>query len=237
MTRKSPQRDRITGQKNRLDSLQKRIEHEIDPGKREPLYEQFANLAANCHPEVFTPTEISDIVQYSDLADQDALRNIVDYLYSGSRPDFLPIHHHLKLLTKSIESDKYIYLLGSTSSENITDISLRNARALEYFLLSFSNRLFPGHFLDLEIEGRKIQVPSHDERYLNDSSGVVKTMRQQLKQKGVDISPEYHLRRIKDGTHRIDTHLYILTEERILQQQGEQPEHVLISYLTNKPSI
>ena len=97
--RKSPQQFSISQRKQRLDDLQNRISREFDAKQREPLFEQFANLAASCPPEVFVPSEIHGIERYSDLAESKFLSSLDGNYYRGSRPDFLPLHHLVKLLS------------------------------------------------------------------------------------------------------------------------------------------
>jgi len=228
----------IDGQITRLDDLQRQVGRTHDPYQLEQLYMQYANLAAGSSSEVFIPDKIRGIVKYSDLADQDGLALICQDRHYGTISDFLPLHHLVKLLDKTVpdseSEDKFIYLLGSTTGEDIKDPSLKNLRSLEYALATFSERLRSGQNLDLEIDKHRVQVPWHDGAYYNDHDEVVGNLRRQLGSRGVGPATSYRLRRIKSGPHKVSTNLYVVTEQKILKQKGLKPKNVLVSYLTNK---
>ena len=74
--RKSPQTHSIRERQRRLDELEAAYWRESSPKRREPIYLQYANLAASCPPEVFKPSEIQSVQAYSDLNDNDRLRSL-----------------------------------------------------------------------------------------------------------------------------------------------------------------
>lgn len=234
VVRKSPQELRLKDQTRRLNDLEKRISSTSDPKRREPLYLQYTNLAACCDAEVFSPNEIAGIETYSSLVSQETLHRLDYNRMSGERRDFLPLHHLLKLIDKKIpenkQGDKYIYLLGTTSRNNDTDPSLRNLRALEYFLGTFAGRLIPGQELDLEIDKKRIQVPYSKDTYLTDESPLVKNIRHRLQGRNIPPSPEYNLRRIKDGHYKISANINIVTEERPYIKDGIATK-IILSYV------
>ena len=74
--RKSPQQHSIKERQRRLNELESTYWGESSPKRREPIYLQYANLAASCPPEVFKPSEIQGLQAYSDLNDNDRLRSL-----------------------------------------------------------------------------------------------------------------------------------------------------------------
>ncbi|MBI4451862.1 hypothetical protein HY637_00395 [Candidatus Woesearchaeota archaeon] len=232
---KSPQQLSILERKRRLNDLQERIRMEYDPQKREPLYKKYANSAASCPPEVFTPDEITGVERHSSLSDTDVLRSFEKNYFQGSRPDFLPLHHLVKLLIKPVAgqpADRYVYLLGSTSATP-DETSLRNMKGLEYFLLTFAQRMPRSHYLDLEVDKRRVQVQSHNESGFRDSDPVVVGLRSQLRNAGISPNDHYVLRGIQDGNHGVSTPLHVITEQRAYMADG-RPESVMVSYATVK---
>jgi len=239
MPRKSPQQHSIRERKRRLDDLQTRIAREPDAKKKEPLFKQYAHLVVSCPHEVLKPDEIQGIEKYSSLNDNNLLRSLGGNVHQGPRPDFLPLHYLVKLLDKKVPgdaSDRYVYLLGSTSTSTINEASARNLRGLEYFLLDFAHRLPAGQFLDLEIDGRRIQVENHDRSYHQDNNAHVIKLRRRLSAVGIKPSEEYTLRRIRDGHTKIQATLHILEEQRAYNDQNTQ-ETIAFSYLTNSVPI
>ncbi len=234
--RKSPSDQAIEDKKARLYSLQEELSRKWDPHKREPLYLQYANLAASCGPEVFAPTEIAGIAKYSDLSSPDYLKTFGDgSSFSGQRWDFLPLHHIVKLLHKQVyqggADDMYVRLLGSSSRDIPDDISARNLRALEYMLLTYAGRILPGRCLDLEIDGKRIQVPyARDFSNAGVESAEVEALRHTFHKRGISGAPHYNLRRIRDGGQKVSTPLHVLTEQRPYQGEGTV-KAMLVSYL------
>ena len=239
MPRKSPQEQSIKDQKRRLSDLELRLRQEPDRRKKEPLFKQYANLAANCPSEVFTSDELIPIEKYSALKDNCFLSGLKVNPYSGSRPDFLPLHYLLKLLSKGVPlatSDMYVYLLGSTSRNIIDEASARNLRGLEYFLLDFAYRLPRGQFLDVEINGRRIQVENNYEYFSQDNNKPVIELRRRLSAAGIDPSEHYTLRRIKEGHTKVQATLHIVAEQCAYNDQGAHGI-VVVSYLTTTAPI
>ncbi|MBI2660783.1 hypothetical protein HYX09_00780 [Candidatus Woesearchaeota archaeon] len=200
-------------------------------------------MAASSPIEVFDPTEISGITRYSDLSDPGILSSASNYDFHGQRPDFLPLHHLVKILGKRVylneSGDKYAYLLGSSShqTDQMTDIAARNLRGLEYMLLGFSSRILPGQSLDLQIEGRRVQVPYHEGSYYTEGDPVVQGLRRILEKSGVHALPHYHLKRIKDGNQKVGTSLHVVAEPRVYRDENRATKSVIISYLTHVNAV
>ncbi len=234
--RNSDKQHRIRENIRILGELEQRISSENDPRKLDKLCNQYANSVASFNPKDFSRTEIKGIVRYSDLENQDNLRDIHNNPFYGSRPDFLPLHHLVKLVGNGVyslgQTEKYIYMLGSTSKEPTTNIYLRNLRALEFFLATFSNRVSSGQSLDLKIDGQRIQVPNHDNTDFDDKTEFIRNLRQELKNKGIDRSPQYNLTNILSGSQKVNTSLNVITERRIITGDYGYKEKILISYLT-----
>lgn len=233
---KSLQMYSISERKRRLGDLEQEISRECDPQKREPLYKKYANLAASCPPEVFTPDEITGIEKYATLSDNKLLESFSRNYFQGSRRDFLPLHHLVKLLSKSVPNNpnnKFIYLLGSTSATTPDEIALRNLKGLEYFLLTFAQRMPRSHYLDVEVDKKRVQVPSNDEYGFSESDPVVARLRSQLRAAGIIPSDHFHLKRIRDGNHKIDTLLHIITEQKSYRDEERQGK-VLVAYLSTR---
>ncbi|MBI2655395.1 hypothetical protein HYX06_03155 [Candidatus Woesearchaeota archaeon] len=232
---KSPQEFAISERKRRLSDLEQEISRERDPQKREPLYKKYANLAASCPPEVFTPDEIKGIERHSSLSDGDILRSFQKNYFQGSRPDFLPLHHLVKLLSKPVSpnsDDRFVYLLGSISAAP-DEIYLRNIKGLEYFLLTFAGRMSTGHYLDLEADRRRVQIQSHNEEGFQDRDVIVTQLRSQLHTARINQSDHYTLRRIKDGNHRVSVPLHIIAEQRRYVDDGSS-QVIMVSYATTR---
>jgi len=232
---KSPQMYSISERKRRLGDLEQEISRERDPQKREPLYKKYANLAASCPPEVFTPDEIKGIERYSSLSDKDVLRSFEKNYFQGSRPDFLPLHHLVKLLSKPVapnSDDRFLYLLGSISAAP-DETYLRNMKGLEYFLLTFAGRMPTGHYLDLEADKRRVQIQSHNENGFQDRDVIVNQLRSQLHVARINQSDHYTLRRIKDGNHKVSVPLHIIAEQRRYVDDGS-PQIIMVSYATTR---
>ncbi|MBI2137965.1 hypothetical protein HYU13_00090 [Candidatus Woesearchaeota archaeon] len=219
----------------RLNQLEASIQGEHEPHALDLLQKQYAGLAASLRPELFSRSEIQGFVRHSDFGDQDAIQKIIDNNHFGRRPDFLPLHHLVKLLGNGKNNEasepEFVYLLGSTQNGTIPDSNLRNLRALEYFLLTFGGRVAPGHRLDLKIYGERIQInyPGKIETPYKDE--VVVPLRKTLKEHGIEPFPLYCLSQIRSGQHRVGMCLDIVTEERELRPEFGDPKTVLFSYL------
>ncbi len=267
---KAPQELRIIDIRRRLNELEHQIRQQRDPVKREPLYLKYANLAASCLPEVFTPDEIHSVERYSMLADAGVLRDAEHCSFRGSRPDFLPLHHLMKLLDKEVyggrrayrhmpssiildqiqegkarsphadSNDRFIYLLGVSSSSIPAEPDVRNLRGLEFALLTFSGRLSYGKSLQLVVvqdgRGRQIEVGYHSERSYSDRAQIVQHVRGVLNRAGISSSPHYELRKILSGNERVHEKLHVIGEVR--KYEGDKGVNsVAISYLSTQPSV
>src|SRR3989338_3541844 len=226
----SVRRASIADRKGRLDELADQLSITWDHQKREKLLEMFANMAASCPPEVFTPSEMSRIVPYSYLDSQKDLGEVVNYPNAGSRSDFLPLHHLVKLMNKPVPQsnadDSFIYLLDSTVKETIREADLRNLRALEYFLGNFASRLRPGKILSVEVDKKRIVVPYDERGYLHGNEGMMRSI---VERGDVPLAERYGVKRIRDGDNKVHATLQVITEQRILQS-NEGPKPVLIAY-------
>ena len=140
----------------------------------------------------------------------------------------------MKLLSKSVSdnpADKFIYLLGSTSATTPDELALRNLKGLEYFLLTFAQRMPGSHYLDVKVDKKRVQISNNDGCGFRDSDPSVVSLRSKLRAAGVTQSYHYHLKRIEDGNHKVGTSMHVITEQRIYRDEGGQ-DKVLIAYLT-----
>ncbi|MBI2653171.1 hypothetical protein HYX00_06910 [Candidatus Woesearchaeota archaeon] len=220
-----------------LDYLQVEVRKQRDAAKREPLYERFVNCASRLLPQADVLTEIRGIEGYSGLADNDLLSDLSRGSFRGSIDDFLPLHHLVKLLGREVpnkKDDKFIYLLGSTSTSTPAEASVRNLRGLEYFLLGFAARLPEKQYLELHVDGKRFQVPYHNEHFEKDNDSVVITMKRRLDAAGLIPSEHYTLGKINDGYHKVHGNLHIVAEQRAYKADNGQMKSVAIAYLTTR---
>ena len=142
----------------------------------------------------------------------------------------------MKLLDREVKNgeDKFIYLLGRTSTSTPADVSVRNLRGLEYLLLSFAARLPEGKYLDLNVDGKRVRVPSNNEHFEKDNEPVVVTIRRRLNALGVAPSKHYRLGKIKDGLHKVHGNLNVVAEQRAYRAYDGQMKSFAIDYLTTK---
>ena len=257
---KAPLMHSIAEQKRRLNALEQRYSISKYPHTREVISKEYANLAASlaarCKTEVFSPTEIQGIERFSDLSDPEIVWTLDNKgSFPGPRPDFLPLHHFVKLISVQVgggvvayspcvpidytdrpsgitthakPADKFIYMLGSSSNDNPNDLNARNLRGLEYFLLTFSHRMTEGTLMQVEINGRRIQVPHGDEK-------DVKTLRRTLDKVSIGPADHYVVKRIVDGNFRIQTPLYIVSEQRQSYKREGLLGMAVLSYATTVP--
>ena len=113
------------------------------------------------------------------------------------------------------------------------DISVTNLRGLEQFLLTFAERIPSGTYLDIEIDGKRIQVSYHQDAMYNREFSA--SVRRILDVKGVAPSDHYKLRRIRDGGIKISTPLHIIAEHRSYRTKEGAVMPTILSYLTIKP--
>jgi hypothetical protein len=238
---KSHHLHKIRELKRRLDGLEDEISRVTNPYQREHLSQQYANLAACCPPEVFTPSEIRGIVRHSELSDSGLVENIERGMFPGKRPDFLPLHHFVKILTKvpygEPSGDYYISLLGKTSRQATPDLVQRNHQALEYCLLAYASLVPKGKNFDVVIDGNRVQIPWHSDEYRSDDCPIVGLVRGRLAHSGIGLSACYTIRKIRDGSQKIVTTLYVVTEKREVREDAGS-RACLVSYLTHvKPRL
>jgi len=239
---KSAQLRHIDGQKDRLNSLENRISGTFDPWILEPLFEQYANLAAGCSDEVFVPSEMERIIGYSDLNNQEQLATAANNPTAGSRRISLPIHHMIKILGKKVPldpkrpydpNDRHIFLLGSSSYGETEEVDTRNLRALEWLMVEYAGRIPPGKSFSLEIDKKRVVLPYNPSTEIRNQNLYVSYIRGVLQRTGIVQASHYELRRVKSGDHKVIATMHVATVQRLLYREG-QPEPVLISYLDLK---
>ena len=238
---KAPQMHSIAEQKRRLHELEQTYSRAKDQHTREVLAKEYANLAASlaarCKSEVFSPTEIQGIERLSDLSDPRVVWGLDGKgSFPGSRPDFLPLHHLVKLIAvpvaasgytqtaKGLGLDRFIYMLGSSSDDTPGDPNARNLRGLEYFMLTFAYRMTEGNLLQAEVNGRRIQVPQ--------SEMGIKRLRRELDKASIWPSDHYTLRRITDGNVKVQTPLHIVVDQRNSYDAADNAKIAILSYAT-----
>jgi hypothetical protein len=234
----SPQKFSISERQRRLEDTYRMIFQHADPKAREPLYKVWANMAASSPSEVFSPDKVQGIERYSDLSDNGRLSSLNENYFQGPVSDFLPLHHLVKLLSKSLgHDDGFVYLLDGSSNGISDDIPTRNLRGLEYFLAIFAQRVPSGQYLDVAIQQittgqRRVQVPHHDE-YVYSDKGVVLEVRRQLRVAGISPSDHYTLKRIRDGNAKVGTSLHVISERRHYNIEGDLG-NLILSYLATR---
>ncbi|MBI2545805.1 hypothetical protein HYV81_01355 [Candidatus Woesearchaeota archaeon] len=241
---KAPQMHSIAEQKRRLHELEQTYSRVENQHTREIVANEYANLAASlaarCKPEVFSPTEIQGIERLSDLSDPRIVWGLDGKgFFPGSRPDFLPLHHIVKLIAvpvaasgytqaaKGLGPDRFIYMLGSSSNDTPADPNARNLRGLEYFMLTFAYRMTEGNLLQAEVNGRRIQV--------SQSEMDIKRLRRGLDKASIWPSDHYTLRRIIDGNFKVQTPLHILADQRPSYKAEGVQNIAVLSYVTTMP--
>ena len=227
--------------KRRVTTLEREIREERDSVKREPLYEQLANAIASFPPEVVSPSDVRGIVTLADLDDNELLEGISRGHYTGTIGDFLPLHHTVKLLAKTPHDNpntQFIYLANLHTDENTPDCDLNtiNLRALEYFLITFSNRISSGQRLDLKIDNKRLNVPYNNSGSYAGINQEVAQLRNKLKTRGIRPSDDFQLKKIRvsNSNSKIRTTLHVKTERKHYKvtRQGDTWEgNPIISYL------
>ena len=242
IARKTVLIQRHEDQKRRLGSL-------ADSATDEQGYKTFTNAILGWAYDICKPEDISRIVRYNSLATPEGLALALDSPNAGKYGAFLPLHHQVKLLAKPVQvlhgheekkiyilapTDRFIFLLGTTTQEEIPYPDLRNARALEYFLLHFTSRLKNGQYLYANIDGHSVAMekPQKSDWY-RDSDKDVQAVRQLLRQCGVGAQDKYFLRKMRDGGYKVPAKVLVQTEQRKLNTFNGVKE-VLISYAAIK---